>query len=141
MKLLLLSEEAHTGLREVLDWINAEGKYGDPTGKDPEEVEAIVEDVVAIAEALEEEIEHALTVYEPVGVLAMDDRPAEDGDGDVSMVQVMFHPAMQAPGEDTNPVEYMKQTPEPHRAIMWAAEQVAAALESVHGPGGGMRAD
>lgn len=122
MRLVLLSEEAWAGLNSLIAFAQS----------DDDELE----DIAAIGEALDGELDSAMTVFEPFGLMVIDERPdTTEGAGDDDEIinsQFAFEPPI---GEDmlVDPVAYLSQVPECQRAVMAAGQTVAEALMAVHG--------
>lgn len=131
MKLLLLDEEHVAALEHVLAFVaGVTPVVGE--GREPEDEG--LEDLVAEAEALQEELEQAPTLFEPCGVLAIDERPdttpGSGPDDEVMEMTMVFRPSVPATFEKAT--DYMA-VPECQRAVLHAGAQITAALEAVHG--------
>jgi hypothetical protein len=128
VRLLLLSEEAWAGLHSLIAWAQTSDEELVESGE--------VEDMAATADAIDGEITAAMTVFEPFGLMVIDERPdTSEGAGDDDEIlesQFVFEPPIdEAMLED--PVAYLSSVPECQRAVMAAGQTVAEALMAVHG--------
>jgi hypothetical protein len=128
VRLVLLSEEAWAGLHSLIAWAQSDEDELVESGE--------VEDVAATADAIDSEILGALTLFEPFGLMVIDERPdtSEDAGDDDEIInsQFAFNPPID---EDmlADPVAYLRDVPECQRAVMAAGQTVAEALMAVHG--------